>query len=84
MVVAVSVLAVVALVGDDARERRPAVTSQENVSHSGGARLAVDQATVDRGAVGYGEPVEAVYRLRNDGDQPLRLGKPTINVLAGC
>jgi len=51
---------------------------------SGGPRLAIDQGRVDRGAVDYGEQVEAVYRLKNVGDAALQLGEIEVETLEGC
>jgi hypothetical protein len=51
----------------------------------GGPRLVVDQDLIDFGAVRYGQFVEARFRLKNVGDQPLRLpDSPPIEVVEGC
>jgi hypothetical protein len=53
--------------------------------HRGGARLAVDKDLIDFGSVRYGQFVEARFRLKNVGDQPLRLpASPPIEVVEGC
>jgi hypothetical protein len=53
--------------------------------HRGGARLAVDRDLIDFGQVRYGQYVEARFRLKNVGDQPLRLPpSPSIEVVEGC
>jgi hypothetical protein len=50
----------------------------------GGPRLAIDQAIVDHGEVPYGHEVQASYRLRNVGDQPLQIQNPEVAILDGC
>ena len=53
--------------------------------YRGGARLAVDKDLIDFGAVRFGKYVEARFRLKNVGDQPLRLpSSPPIEVVEGC
>jgi hypothetical protein len=57
----------------------------EPASHRGGPRLAIDQELIDFGAVRYNQFVEARFRLKNVGDQPLRLpASPPIEVVEGC
>lgn len=51
---------------------------------AGGPRLAVDQAVVDHGEVEYEHTVEAVFRLRNVGDQPLQIETPEVEIVEGC
>ena len=41
--------------------------------HTGGPRLAVDRDLIDFGSVRFEKFVTARFRLRNAGDQPLRL-----------
>ena len=52
--------------------------------YTGGARLAVDKTSIDEGSVPYMQQVDAVYKLKNVGDQPLTLGKPKVSVKEGC
>jgi len=53
--------------------------------YRGGARLAVDTDLIDFGTMRYGQFVEARFRLKNVGDQLLRLpASPPIDVLEGC
>jgi hypothetical protein len=57
----------------------------EPAMHRGGPRLAIDQELIDFGAVRYNQFVEARFRLKNVGDQPLRLpASPPIEVVEGC
>jgi hypothetical protein len=57
----------------------------EPALHRGGPRLAIDQELIDFGAVRYNQFVEARFRLKNVGDQPLRLpASPPIEVVEGC
>ena len=51
---------------------------------AGGARLAVDQPTQDFGSVAYRHEVQATYRLKNVGDQPLEIQNPEVLILDGC
>jgi hypothetical protein len=92
LVVAVVVAGAIALTrpNDSSAGRASSQTSSGNAAawsatpFTGGARLAVDQHEIDHGAVPYGYAVEASYRLKNVGDQPLMLGDPTVNTLEGC
>lgn len=52
---------------------------------SGAPALEVEQENLDFGDVRLGETVEAVFRIKNVGDQPLRIGEsPQVEVLDGC
>lgn len=52
---------------------------------SGAPALEVEQENLDFGDVRLGETVEAVFRIKNMGDQPLRIGEsPQVEVLDGC
>ncbi|HEX5164842.1 MAG TPA: hypothetical protein VFV93_05560 [Thermomicrobiales bacterium] len=94
--VAVSALAVVVAVGlivltggdstapTDQQSGAAAPATWTAGEFSGGPRLAVDRATYDQGAVGYGEAVHAAFQLRNVGDEPLTLGEMSVNTLEGC
>jgi hypothetical protein len=80
------VLAIVVLVGAGTwfflqRSSPPPAAAQ----YSGGARLWVDNDLIDFGAVRFEKFVEARFRLRNVGDQPLRLpANPPVEVAEGC
>lgn len=51
----------------------------------GGARLWVDSDYIDFGTVRFEKFVTARFRLRNVGDQPLRLASnPPVDVVEGC
>jgi hypothetical protein len=53
--------------------------------YQGGARLAVDTALIDFGDVRFEKLVQARFRLRNVGDQPLQLAaNPPVEVVEGC
>ena len=53
--------------------------------YSGGARLAVDTELIDFGSVRLEKMVQARFRLKNVGDQPLRLAaNPPLEVVEGC
>ncbi len=53
--------------------------------YTGGARLSVDNDYVDFGNVQFEKFVQANFRLRNVGDQPLRLpANPPVEVAEGC
>ena len=57
----------------------------EPAPHRAGPRLAVDRELIDFGAVRYNQFVEARFRLKNVGDQPLRLpASPPLEVAEGC
>lgn len=65
----------------------PAAASSEewtSETYAGGPRLAVDRTEVTYGDVGYGDPVEAVYRLKNIGDEPITIDEPSVKTLEGC
>jgi hypothetical protein len=52
---------------------------------TGAPRLAVSQELVDYGEIKVNTPVETVFRVRNIGDQPLRiLGEPEVELVEGC
>ena len=51
----------------------------------GSPRLQVDRTTVDEGYVKYDVPVRSTFRLRNVGDQPLKiLETPRVELAQGC
>lgn len=51
----------------------------------GGPRLSVDKELIDFGPVRYRQYVEARFRLKNVGDQPLQLpASPPVEVAEGC
>lgn len=59
---------------------RPALAPQ--VANS--PRLAVDQALVDEGYVKFNVPVRTTFRLRNVGDQPLKIMGAPVELVEGC
>jgi flagellar basal body-associated protein FliL len=60
-------------------------TGTTAAQYRGGARLAVEQELIDLGAVRFEKLVTASFRLKNVGDQPLRLpGNPAVDVVEGC
>lgn len=87
---AVAVLAIFALGGDDEPQvadapqqpAQPAGWSAE--PYAGGPRLAVDKTVVDQGTVEYGQEVAATFALRNVGDEPVTIGNPEVKTLEGC
>lgn len=51
----------------------------------GGPRISVDKDLIDFGTVPFRKFVEASFRVRNVGDQPLTLpANPPLDVLEGC
>ncbi len=63
--------------GDLGAKEAPMVT--------GAPRLAVSQEMVDYGEIKVNTPVETVFRVRNIGDQPLKiLGEPQVELVEGC
>jgi hypothetical protein len=53
--------------------------------YTGGARLWVDNDYIDFGTVRFEKFVQASFRLRNVGNQPLRLpSNPPVDVVEGC
>lgn len=80
------VVAVAAVVGAGTwfflqRSSPPPVAAQ----YTGGARLSVDNDTIDFGTVRFEKFVTARFRLRNVGDQPLRIASnPPVDVVEGC
>ncbi len=55
------------------------------VQYTGGARLAVDKDFIDLGNVRFEKFVTANFRLRNIGNQPLRLAVDrTVEAIEGC
>ncbi len=57
----------------------------EPAQFRGGPRLSVDRDLIDFGPVRYNQFVEARFRLKNVGDQPLHLPpSPPIEVVEGC
>lgn len=63
-------------------ERSPMADSPR---YQGGPRLAVDRQEIDFGPVRFEKHVQARFRLRNVGDQPLRLtANPRVEVVEGC
>jgi hypothetical protein len=53
--------------------------------YQGGPRLAVETAEIDFGPVRFEKLVQARFRLRNVGDQPLQIAaNPPVEVVEGC
>ncbi len=53
--------------------------------YQGGPRLAVETAEIDFGPVRFEKLVQARFRLRNIGDQPLQIAaNPPVEVVEGC
>ena len=51
----------------------------------GSPRLTVDQTTLDAGYVKYDVPIRTAFRLRNVGDQPLKIvDTPQVRLVQGC
>lgn len=51
----------------------------------GTPRLVVDQTQVDEGYQTYNTPVHTAFKIRNEGDGPLRiLGEPQVQLVEGC
>ncbi len=52
---------------------------------TGSARLEVDRDGIDFGKVPLNQPVKAIFKLSNVGDQPLRIvGTPRVELVKGC
>ena len=52
---------------------------------TGAPRVVVDQELVDYGEVKFDTSIETVFRVRNVGDQPLKiLGEPQVELVEGC
>ncbi len=52
---------------------------------TGSARLTVDRDTIDFGKVSLGQTVEAQFKLKDVGDQPLKIvGSPRVELVKGC
>jgi hypothetical protein len=55
------------------------------VPYQGGPRLAVDREEIDFGSVRFDKMVQARFRLKNVGDQPLQIATaPRVEVVEGC
>ena len=53
--------------------------------YRGGARLAVDKELIDFGTVRFNKMVDARFRLKNVGDQPLKLAVDRrVEAIEGC
>lgn len=68
--------------GQNTADTAPAAWSA--AAYQGGPRLAVDRELVDAGSVPYGTKVQATFRLKNVGDQPIQLQPPDVQTLEGC
>lgn len=86
VVMAVGVVAIVSvgffILNDSKANAKLADATPESAR---GARLSVDQTVIDFGKVKFNQPVTAVFKLKNIGDQPLRiLGEPRVELVQGC
>lgn len=89
LLAAVAIVLLVTAGGEDnqtaSTDRSPASSATWSAeAFTGGPRLAVDRTTVDEGPVAYGHEVQASFRLRNVGDQPVMLGTAEVKTLEGC
>lgn len=84
LLLAVAAVALLSRDREDADDVAGGAAAWETTTFTDGPRLAVDQQEVDHGEVAYNHPVEATFRLKNVGDQPLDLGKPEVEILDGC
>jgi len=51
----------------------------------GAPKLVVEQPVIDEGYQKYSTPIQTAFRLRNDGNQPLKiLGEPQVVLAEGC
>jgi hypothetical protein len=87
-VVAVAALALVVAAllngGDAGGDNVNLPASMDASEFSGGPRAAVDRTRVDHGDVPYGFETTASYRIKNVGDQVLRIENPEVKVVEGC
>jgi membrane protein required for beta-lactamase induction len=75
----------VALIGAGLVFANGGLGSKETPMVTGAPRLAVSQEMVDYGEIKVNTPVETVFRVRNMGDQPLRIvGEPQVELVEGC
>ncbi|MDX1994552.1 MAG: hypothetical protein SF029_19375 [bacterium] len=64
---------------------QPAVDEDFEPEVTGAPSMVVDNDTQNYGNVSFGQPVNAVFTLRNVGDEPLRiLGEPSVELVRGC
>jgi hypothetical protein len=82
--VVVTVVLLLARDDDDTDAVAGGAVNWDATPFAGGARLAVDQLEVDHGEVPYNHTVDATFRLKNVGDQPLELEQPEVEILDGC
>jgi hypothetical protein len=59
-------------------------TAWTSETYTGGPRLVADQTDINYGAVDYNQQVEAIYRLKNIGDEVVTIDEPDIKTLEGC
>ena len=60
-------------------------TLSDAAQYQGGPRLGIDKELINFGTVRFERMVEARFRLRNVGDQPLRLTvNPQVEAIEGC
>ncbi len=52
---------------------------------TGSAKLSVDRDVIDLGKVALGQTVQAQFKLKDVGDQPLQIvGNPRVELVKGC
>ncbi len=52
---------------------------------TGSAKLSVDRDVIDFGKVALGQKVQAQFKLKDVGDQPLQIvGNPRVELVKGC
>ncbi len=52
---------------------------------TGSAKLSVDRDSIDFGKVALGQSVQAQFKLKDAGDQPLKIvGNPRVELVKGC
>jgi len=75
----------VALIGAGLVFANGGLDSKETPMVTCAPRLAVSQEVVDYVEIKVNTPVETVFRVRNIGDQALKiLGKPQVELVEGC
>jgi hypothetical protein len=53
-------------------------------SFAGGARLALEQRSIDYGKVQFNQQVKATFNAKNVGDKPLAIRKVDVKTVQGC
>ncbi|MBL8155753.1 MAG: DUF1573 domain-containing protein [Anaerolineae bacterium] len=77
VVLAVLAVVLLALRGNSSTPYTPEVSGRPNIT--------VDKEVIDFGEVRFGQPVSAVFTVKNTGDQTLTIqGEPLVELLQGC